>query len=68
LNNTAEYYAGVTSGLQPTSAPAFGQNLSRSETEGMNCTCLPQCTDKSYFFDKNSATSVPEFNDKDSIM
>ena len=68
MNDADKYYAGVTSGLQPTGKPAFGGNMKHNETEGMNCTCLPQCTDKSYSFNKEIAVSMPEFSRTGSLL
>jgi hypothetical protein len=55
------YFSGMTSGLHPSGRPAFGKISRHSETEGMNCTCLPQCTDMSYSISTETADLEPKF-------
>ncbi|GFG36325.1 hypothetical protein Cfor_05944, partial [Coptotermes formosanus] len=47
---------------------SFGRNLMHNETEGMNCTCQPQCTDKSYLFDRETAVSEPRYSRTESVL
>ncbi|XP_069669416.1 pickpocket protein 11-like [Periplaneta americana] len=53
--NCLRSYRRTTSGLQPTNKPTFGEDVEMQEMTGMNCSCLPQCTDKSYTFDRETA-------------
>jgi hypothetical protein len=68
LGDPGEFYAGMTSGLHPPGRPAFGKIFRHSETEGMNCTCLPQCTDKSYSIDTEIAVLEPKFAQFQSVL
>jgi hypothetical protein len=68
LGNPGEFCAGTTSGLHPPRRPAFGKIIRHSETEGMNCTCLPQCTDRSYSISTEIAVLEPKFAQFRSVL
>ncbi|XP_033606268.1 sodium channel protein Nach isoform X3 [Cryptotermes secundus] len=61
-------YRRMTTGLHPSGRPAFGEIFSKNETEGMNCTCLPQCTDMSYSIITEIAVLEPKFVKFESVL